>query len=678
MKIILFIGLLFVCALGQTNLVVYDGTTGQLENGFDNWSWATVDLQNTAVVPPGDKYSISVVVQNYQALYFHANSPFTVSSFTSLSFKINGGSTSNSPIIVSLLSGGTETGKPYDISSQIQTNAWSTVSIPAASFGADPSTVISGVWWQANTGGVGGTIYLDDIVFVTAPPPPITPVSITLDLTKRTQVSNLIYGVNWANASQLARNRYTTNRWGGEAVTRYAYDVDTENHASDWYFENLPNAVPNPNTLPFNSTCDAFIQNTFSASAVPIITIPIIGYTPIDRNVRCGFSVKKYGAQQSTDPWQPDCGNGIKTDGKTPITGNDPLDTSRVINETFVLAWLNHIDQAIGKGKVQLFELDNEPGLWNTIHRDVHPNPLTYDELWTKTVQYAGAIKKAYPNSKIFGPIPWGWCEYMFSPADGCSDGPDRKAHGDLPMLEWYIQQLGQYKQKYGIQLVDVIDVHAYPTTNSIGTDAEDPQTAALRLRSTRSFWDPTYVDESWVATAIDLLPTIQGWIDKYNPGLTMAVSEYNWGADDIVTGALAQVMILGIFGKNNVFLATRWVAPALDTKTEEAFRIFTNYDGNGAHVQGDSVVAVSNDTDNVEAYAFDNNNSFYVVIVNKINSSVPVVVNVPSSVTQGATVTLYSFSQSQALGRTGSTTVSNSAFSVNTVGWSATLAIFS
>jgi hypothetical protein len=25
----------------------------------------------------------------------------------------------------------------------------------------------------------------------------------------------------------------------------------------------------------------------------------------------------------------------------------------------------------------------------------------------------------------------------MYSPADGCQDGPDRKAHGDLPMLEY-------------------------------------------------------------------------------------------------------------------------------------------------------------------------------------------------------------------------------------------------
>lgn len=34
-----------------------------------------------------------------------------------------------------------------------------------------------------------------------------------------------------------------------------------------------------------------------------------------------------------------------------------------------------------------------------------------------------------------------GWCEYMYSPADNCAEGPDRKAHGDLPMLEYVFQR---------------------------------------------------------------------------------------------------------------------------------------------------------------------------------------------------------------------------------------------
>jgi len=407
--------------------------------------------------------------------------------------------------------------------------------------------------------------------------------------------------------------------------------------------------------------------------AVPVITTPLIGFTPIDRKVRCGFSVQKYGPQQKTDPWQPDCGNGLKPDG-TVITGNDYSDTSRVINETFVLAWLSHIDQVFGKGSVSFLELDNEPGLWHVIHRDVHPTPLTYDELWSRTVQYAGAIKRAYPKSKIFGPIPWGWCEYMYSPADNCQDGPDRKAHGDLPLLQWYIQQLALYKQKYGIQLVDVIDIHVYPQATGVDSNAEDPLTAEIRLRSTRGFWDPTYVDESWINTPIYILPRVQSWINTYNPGLQIAVSEYNWGSDEIITGALAQVMLLGIFAKQQVYLATRWVAPDLRTKTEEAFRIFTNYDGKGSSVQGRVIGAESNNINEAESYAFNNNGQLFIITVNKINSPLPTTIVIPT-VNEGQ-ATLYYFSKNQTLALWGPAAIENSQLRLTLPAWSATLAV--
>jgi hypothetical protein len=241
-------------------------------------------------------------------------------------------------------------------------------------------------------------------------------------------------------------------------------------------------------------------------------------------------------------------------------------------------------------------------------------------------------------------------------------------------MLGWYIQQLGLYKQKYGVQLVDVIDVHLYPQAANVDTTAEDSFTAALRLRSTRAFWDPTYTDESWINQPIMLIPRIQAWIKSYNPGLQIAVSEYSWGSDTIVTAALAQAMILGIFSKFNVFLGTKWVSPVLNTKLEEGFRIYTNYDGNGAHVQGDSVGAASNNSVEAEAYAFDNNGQLFVIIVNKIESPLPVIVQTPP-VKQGK-VSLYSFSSTQALGPSGTATVSNAAFQLTLAPWSATLAV--
>jgi hypothetical protein len=52
------------------------------------------------------------------------------------------------------------------------------------------------------------------------------------------------------------------------------------------------------------------------------------------------------------------------------------------------------------------------------------------------------------------------------------------------------------------------------------------------------------------------------------------------------------------------VDLATRWVAPEPGTRSEDAYRLFLDYDGSGSRVAGDSVRATSEDTDAVGAFA--------------------------------------------------------------------------
>src|SRR5208337_4834733 len=60
-----------------------------LANGWQNWSWATVNLANTTPVQSGAD-SISVSAGPYQALYLH-HDPFDSTLYTSLSFWIDGG-----------------------------------------------------------------------------------------------------------------------------------------------------------------------------------------------------------------------------------------------------------------------------------------------------------------------------------------------------------------------------------------------------------------------------------------------------------------------------------------------------------------------------------------------------------------------------------------------------------
>ncbi len=55
----------------------------------------------------------------------------------------------------------------------------------------------------------------------------------------------------------------------------------------------------------------------------------------------------------------------------------------------------------------------------------------------------------------------------------------------------------------------------------------------------------------------------MKAWIAAHYPGTKLSISEYNWGSDDGISGALAQAEALAIFGREGVDLATRWVAPA-------------------------------------------------------------------------------------------------------------------
>jgi hypothetical protein len=655
-------------------------------NGFQDWSWATHNLKDTSAVRSGSNYDISVVINNWEALYLEGNFQATYDQFKTLHFWINGGANGSEPVAVKIISGGNPIGAALDVATIIggplPKNTWKEVNIPFTMFGQIPgNTILSALWWEANTADNAGTIYLDDIyVVIGQVPPPPPPSAQTVVVNTKADVhtfSKYVFGVNWASLAQLQANFYPINRWGGNAVTRYSWDLDTNNHASDWYFENIPNTV-DVTKLPYGTSSDAFIKDTTSGNARVLLTVPLIGVTPKDRNKTCGFSVAKYGAQQSVDPYDTDCGNGENSQGK-PITGNDYHDTSKDYDPSYVTNWLDHIEAAFGSNITTAVDinLDNEPGLWSSTHRDVHPAGLTYDELWNKTQWIAAPIRARKTPYITYGPVFWGWCAYMYSPADGCSDGPDRQAHGDLPFLEWYTKQVGDYRTKNNVELVNVIDVHFYPQASGVTGNQEDATTAGLRLRSVRGLWDPTYVDESWIAQPIYIIRRMQGYISAHAPGLKTAISEYEFGDDSLVTSALANAEALAVFAREGVTTATRWGAPAAGSFVENAFRIFLNYDGKGANVLGTSSVnATTTDIDTVGGYAFNDATGrvLYTYLFFKSQAAGNVTVDITSATTAAATGTLYRFEKNKPVYSAGPVTFSSGKATLELPGWSATL----
>ena len=103
--------------------------------------------------------------------------------------------------------------------------------------------------------------------------------------------------------------------------------------------------------------------------------------------------------------------------------------------------------------------------------------------------------------------------------------------------------------------------MHYYPQSEVFNDDT-DAETNARRLRSTRSLWDPTYIDESWIDEPIRFIPRMQEMIEESYPGTPLLISEWNFGADTTMNGALAIAEVLGIYGREGVDAAAYWRNP--------------------------------------------------------------------------------------------------------------------
>ena len=319
-----------------------------LASGWENWSWdTTVNLAAAAPVHTGSASLSAQFNQAWAGLYLHSDSPIDTSNYISLRFWVNGGSSGGQAIAVTLNNNGST------VAVTAQANTWKQVNIALADLGS-PAT-ISDIYWQDSTGGAQPVFYLDDISFVYSNLPTPTPLppgagpALSVDAAaSRHTISPYIYGMNFASQDIASALNLPVDRWGGNSTSRYNWQNDTTNTGSDWYFENVPDAV---------GASDAFVDQNNLTGTKTLLTVPLIGWVaksrPSGHPYDCGFKISKYGAQQGNDSqWDPNCGNGVLTNG-TQITGNDPLDTSIAITPAFVTGWINAPDRKIWQRRQQ-------------------------------------------------------------------------------------------------------------------------------------------------------------------------------------------------------------------------------------------------------------------------------------------------------------------------------------
>jgi hypothetical protein len=91
--------------------------------------------------------------------------------------------------------------------------------------------------------------------------------------------------------------------------------------------------------------------------------------------------------------------------------------------------------------------------------------------------------------------------------------------------------------------------------------------------------------------------------IDEYYPGTLLAITEWNFGAEETMNGALAIAETLGVFGREKLDMATYYRYPEPNSPGSFAFKMFTNVDGNGSAFGDTSVPAESSDPDILSAF---------------------------------------------------------------------------
>jgi autotransporter-associated beta strand protein len=491
-------------------------------------------------------------------------------------------------------------------------------------------------------------------------------VNLAINASQSAPISPYIYGINGSSVGSYTSA--TFYRTGGNRITAYNWTNNDSNAGNDWYYEN--DDYYTGSTAAGAGMAQA-ITPAMNAGGGIVVAVPINGYVAADR-LGGNADVRYYPGTTTFDPnWLTDRfdvempSKSLAGAGSFTLT---PSPTSKVVYEDEFVNWVKTEYPAgftANSTTPIWFQLDNEPDLWASTHAETRPivagsvsasnplgtpQPVTYAELISKSTSYALAIKAVAPNTKIFGPVSYGW--YGYTTLQGA---PDSSADGDF--LTYYLNAMAKASSSAGIRLVDALDLHWYPEATGAGiriTTADAGYSggtlAALqsaRIQAPRSLWDATYVENSWITSslggqAIQLLPREQAKIaataatygSKYTAN-QISISEYNYGGGDDISGGIAEADVLGIFGQRGVLSANEWPLSSTESFIGGGFLMYRNYDGKGSTF-GDISLATSNsNAANASIYASDystNSARMTLVAINKTTGSLTAQLALPNA----------------------------------------------
>jgi len=296
----------------------------------------------------------------------------------------------------------------------------------------------------------------------------------------------------------------------------------------------------------------------------------------------------------------------------TPNPGNSALylENWTADSTTLILDhWFNKL--ALDKDQLQYWSMDNEPEIWNGTHDDVMPTQLSAEAFMQRYFEVAKKARALYPEIKLVGPVPaneWQWYNWP-------------GGSGGMAWLKFFIKRVAEEQTASGIRLLDVLDIHFYPSTTN----------AAEIVQYHRVFFDKNYVypeangvknvNGSWdnSQTKEYILERCNDWLEEYmgaDHGVTFSLSET--GISDQFnpsTRAVWYGSTLGEFMKHpEMEIFTPW------TWKEEMWEVLHLY---SRYNKANFVQASSADEEFVSAYPTINQagDSITVVLINRSTS---------------------------------------------------------
>jgi hypothetical protein len=171
----------------------------RFSEGWDNWSWASVDAGNARPVNTGTS-SIAVRAGPFTALAFH-HAPVDTTNFTGLSFWINVGPQGGQVLTLHALLSSVITAQSFTLPAMTPdaTTPWRRITVPLSALGIAGKPDLTDIWLQ-ETGGADQTanpFYIDDMRLDLGPAPKRVQVAIDARQKLRT-VDPRLFGLNAA------------------------------------------------------------------------------------------------------------------------------------------------------------------------------------------------------------------------------------------------------------------------------------------------------------------------------------------------------------------------------------------------------------------------------------------------------------------------------------------------